>query len=278
MNQIGNKFLVILCVLILLKLELSFCFKNFHSQIPKKRVGFIGLNLQRKDNIIYKTSSDENNTKLRENSKFLPYKFSHLIIPAEVLILIFSLNIPDALAKEGQYGFFETSTAGMMHPIYLLGLYGVSITAAFHGLRYRKARKLSKEIAKLQSNPNTELLPQLSTMKQKRDRIMSSNPKDKHVSLGSLILGSGTAMGIEGALSTYWRVGEIFPDPHLIGGLSMIIIWCVSYALTPFMQQGNEIARFGHVGLNMIGLLIFTLQIFNGWEIMLNVYNGVPGW
>jgi hypothetical protein len=85
-------------------------------------------------------------------------------------------------------------------------------------------------------------------------------------------------MALEGGLSTFMRVGELFPDYHLFAGLGLVMIWTSSYALAPFMARGYDWARNTHVALNSIGIILFGLQIASGWEIMLNVFNEVPGW
>jgi hypothetical protein len=115
-------------------------------------------------------------------------------------------------------------------------------------------------------------------MRSERDETLKSDPENKHISLGSIILGSGSAMALEGALSTYFRSGEIFPDYHLFGGLGLVCIWASSYALAPFTARGNDWVRNTHVTLNAIGILLFASQIISGWEIAVNVFNEVPGW
>lgn len=185
-------------------------------------------------------------------------------------------NPQGAEAVDGAYGVLEGKWAGLLHPLYFLGLYATSIAAAFQGIKWRKARGIIKQIKDLRETSDATL--QVMELQKERDRLLSDNPKDKHVSLGSLILGSGIAMALEGALSTFWRVGELFPDVHLFSGLALVIIWASSYSLAPLMVKGNETARNAHFALNVLGLLIFTSQILSGWDIMINVWNEVPGW
>lgn len=197
-----------------------------------------------------------------------------IVSSATILAILTSFN-EIAYAKDGQYGLLEGKWAGMLHPVYFLMLFLVSVSAAYHGLRWRRARELTAEISRIKSN---EFSPQIFEMRAERDRILQSDPKNKHISLGSIILGSGTAMALEGGLSTYFRAGELFPDYHLFGGLGLVCIWASSYALAPFMARGKDWARNLHVTLNAIGILLFASQILSGWEIMVNVYNEVPGW
>eukprot|EP01035_Chromulina_nebulosa_P018363 gene18363-24059_t len=181
------------------------------------------------------------------------------------------------LAKDGEYGILEGKWAGLLHPISLLGLYVVSISAAYYGLRWRRSRTIGKLINGYNSSPNDSNVS-IEELKAKQKALSEGDPKNKHVILGSILLGSGTALAFEGGLSTYWRVGELFPDTHLFAGMGLVIIWALSYSLSPFMSKGQDWARNTHLTLNLAGLAIYTWQILSGWEIMVNVFNEVPGW
>jgi hypothetical protein len=91
-------------------------------------------------------------------------------------------------AKDGQYGILEGKWAGLVHPIYFIFLFGVAIAAAYQGFQWRRGRELTAQINKIKSN---EFAPQLYELRAERDRILKSDPKGKHISLGSIILGSG---------------------------------------------------------------------------------------
>jgi hypothetical protein len=170
----------------------------------------------------------------------------HDIIPVCVFLVAITSFSGIASTKDGEYGLLEGKWAGMLHPIYFFVLFGVSVSAAYHGLRWRRARELTADIARIKSN---EFSPQIFEMRSERDEILKSDPKNKHISLGSIILGSGTAMALEGALSTYFRSGELFPDYHLFGGLGLVCIWASSYTLAPFTTRGNDWVRNTHVTL-----------------------------
>lgn len=93
------------------------------------------------------------------------------------------------LAKDGQYGILEGKWAGLIHPLYFILLFGVALSAAYQGFQWRRGRELTAQINKIKSN---EFAPQLYELRAERDRILKSDPKGKHISLGSIILGSGT--------------------------------------------------------------------------------------
>ena len=107
---------------------------------------------------------------------------------------------------------------------------------------------------------------------------MKGGHRDKHVSLGSIILGTGVFLSMEGGLSTYWRTGELFFGDHLIYGMILTAFWAISYTLTPAMQNGNVAAKNAHFGLNLLGLVFFTYQVGTGLEITGNVLAKTPGW
>lgn len=43
--------------------------------------------------------------------------------------------------------------------------------------------------------------------------------------MGSLLLAAGVALAVEGCLSTWWRVGELFPGEHIFAGAATAVSW-----------------------------------------------------
>ena len=183
-------------------------------------------------------------------------------------------------AVDGQYGILEGRFMGMIHPIGMLALYGISAFAAFHGFQIRRSREIVNEIQVLQQSAGTvpDSTLQMNTLKEQRSAILADKPRDKHTTLGYLLLAAGVCLSLEGGLSTWWRVGELFPGDHIFVGLAMTFSWAAAAALTPWMARGQEWARNAHIALNVLGLVLFTWQILSGWEIMINVWNKEPGW
>ena len=81
-----------------------------------------------------------------------------------------------------------------------------------------------------------------------------------------------------GGLSTYWRVGELFPGDHLFVGMGMVGVWALAYSLAPYMEKGQAWARNTHFGLGILSVVLFTWQFISGWEITTHVITGDPGW
>lgn len=181
-------------------------------------------------------------------------------------------------ASNGEFGLLEGKWLGMLHPVSFLVLYAIAIYTAVEGFNWRKSRTILESIKSLQTNGETNNGVEIENLKNERQQLLKGDPKNKHVAYGSILLGSGVALALEGGLSTYWRIGELFPDSHLFSGLGIVAIWAISYSLSPLMAKGNNTARNLHATLNVIGLALFTSQITSGWEIMTNVWNKTPGW
>ena len=188
----------------------------------------------------------------------------------------------DVYASNGEFGLLEGVPAGMIHPIVMAVLYFLSIGAAWQGYKWRSVRVIGDEIKVLKDmNSNTmdqSMVGMISTLQSKRSSLIASNPKDKHTVMGSILLGTGVFFSLEGGLSTYWRVGELFPGDHMFAGMGLTSIWAISYAITPMMAKGNVFYKNLHLLINVIGLGLFTWQVGTGLEIALNVWNRVEGW
>ena len=90
----------------------------------------------------------------------------------------------------------------------------------------------------------------------------------KHHQMGSLLLGLMVTGAIGAMAVTYINNGKLFVAPHLVAGLGMTVIIAISASLTPFMQKGQNWARYTHIVLN-VGLLgLFGWQAVTGVEIV----------
>lgn len=54
--------------------------------------------------------------------------------------------VPEALAKEGEYGILEGRTAALVHPFFMFFLLGSSLWTAFLGFQWRRLRTMGDEI------------------------------------------------------------------------------------------------------------------------------------
>jgi hypothetical protein len=107
---------------------------------------------------------------------------------------------------------------------------------------------------------------------QKRKELVGGNFKDRHFNVGSILLGGGVVIAIEGCVNTWMRTGKLFPGPHLFAGAMIVALWAIAASLVPHMQKGNDTARSVHIAANVANIGLFASQLPTGWEIVLKVF------
>ena len=137
-----------------------------------------------------------------------------------------------------------------VHPILMWVLLGISVYALYLGVQWRRARTAEGDLKK---------------------QLLQGRYNVKHYQIGSLILalmviGALAAMGV-----TYINNGKLFVGPHLIAGLSMTGMVAISASLSPFMQKGQDWARYTHIVLNAALLALFSWQAVSGVQIVQNL-------
>lgn len=192
------------------------------------------------------------------------------------------LLTPSAQAVAGEFGILEGRTAALIHPALMFFLLGASVYTGYLGLQWRRTRDLATEIKQLKEQlpkpdaegkrPASALDGQVTALEQERKTIIQSKPQEKHFNWGSLLLGIGVAISIEGPVNTWMRTGKLFPGPHLYAGAMITVLWGLSAALVPAMQKGNDNARSAHIALNCVNLLLFASQVPTGLEIVGKVF------
>ena len=55
--------------------------------------------------------------------------------------------------------------------------------------------------------------------------LLAGGHRDRHAVFGSVLLAAGVALAVEGCLSTWWRVGELFPGEHIFAGAATAVAW-----------------------------------------------------
>jgi hypothetical protein len=134
-----------------------------------------------------------------------------------------------------------------IHPILMWVLLGVSIYALYLGLQVRRTRTAEGELKK---------------------ELIKGRYNVRHYQIGSVVL----ALMVIGALAamavTYINNGKLFFGPHLLVGLSMTAMVAVSASLSPFMQKGQNWARYTHIVLNATLLALFSWQAVSGIQII----------
>jgi Protein of unknown function (DUF4079) len=148
-----------------------------------------------------------------------------------------NFEIPQSVKIWSQFG----------HPILMWVLLGATIYALYSGLQIRRTRYADKEV---------------------RKELIKKNFNFKHHQVGSILL-SLMVLGTIGAMAvTYINNGKLFIGPHLIAGLGMVGIMATSTSMVPYMQKGNEMARYTHIVLNVILTILFGWQAVSGMQIV----------
>lgn len=145
--------------------------------------------------------------------------------------------IPETVKVYSQFG----------HPLLMWILFGTAIYALYLGIKVKKIRKAEKE---------------------ERKELIKGNFKERHHQIGSIFMALIVLGTVGGMAITYINNGKLFFGPHLLAGLGMMAMVTISASLVPYMQKGNEFARFTHVGLNMSMLGIFAWQAVTGMQIV----------
>jgi hypothetical protein len=209
--------------------------------------------------------------------------------------------LPDAaMAKGGEYGLAEGRIISLAHPVAMGGCFLATLYAGYTGLQWRQLRELGVELkgarsaakdaeAKLEAHagsdaasdvPPPQALVQaaaatkavVTSITEKRTQIQAGNFRDRHYQLGTILLGFGIPMALEGPVNTYMRAGKLFPGEHVYAGVGVVALWAFAASLVPEMQKGKEWARYGHMGANALTFGLFAYyQIPTGLGIAAKV-------
>ncbi|MDX2241420.1 MAG: DUF4079 domain-containing protein [Leptolyngbyaceae cyanobacterium bins.302] len=142
------------------------------------------------------------------------------------------------------------------HPILMWVIFILMGYALYLGIKVRKTR---------------------SAQGDEKKELIKGKYNTKHFQLGSVLLALMVLGSIGGMAITYLNSGKLFVNPHLIAGLGMTGLIAVSAALSPFMQKGQDWARYTHIFLN-IGLLgLFGWQAVTGMDIVQRIISRIQG-
>lgn len=148
-----------------------------------------------------------------------------------------TFEIPEAVKTYSQF----------FHPALMWVLLAMTAYALYLGIQIRRTRSADKE---------------------ERKELIKKNFNNRHYQIGSALLALMVLGCIGGMGVTYINNGKLFFGPHLLVGLGMTGAIATSAALVPFMQKGNEIARYTHIILNVALLGLFGWQALTGVEIL----------
>ncbi len=155
-----------------------------------------------------------------------------------------ALEIPEGIKTWSQFG----------HPLMMWVLLGLTIYALYLGWQIRRTRTADKEA---------------------RKELIRQNFNVRHHQIGSILLSLMVLGTIGGMAVTYINNGKLFVGAHLLAGLGMTGIIATSAALVPYMQKGNDFARYTHISLNITLLGLFGWQAVTGMQIVQKILDNM---
>jgi Protein of unknown function (DUF4079) len=136
------------------------------------------------------------------------------------------------------------------HPVLMWVLFALTLYAGYLGFQIRRTRSAEGDLKK---------------------ELIKGKFNVKHHQFGSAVLAL-MVLGSIGAIAvTYINSGKLFVAPHLIAGLSMTGLIATSASLSPFMQKGQDWARYTHIALNIAIVGLFGWQAITGIQIVQNI-------
>lgn len=148
-----------------------------------------------------------------------------------------NLTIPESVKVWSQF----------LHPTIMWVILALSIYALYLGIQVQRTRYADGDLKK---------------------ELIKGRYNVKHYQIGSALLALMVVGAIGGMAVTYINNGKLFVGPHLLAGLGMTSLIAMSASLSPFMQKGQNWARFTHIALNVVLLGLFGWQAVTGVEIV----------
>ena len=137
-----------------------------------------------------------------------------------------------------------------VHPVLMWVLLALCCYAFYLGMKSRKTR---------------------SAVGDEKKELIKGKYNQKHYQVGSALLAFMVLGSIGAMAATYANSGKLFVNPHLLTGLGMTGLIAVSASLSPFMQKGNDLARYSHIAINVVILGLFSWQAVTGIGIVQNI-------
>jgi uncharacterized membrane protein len=136
------------------------------------------------------------------------------------------------------------------HPVLMWVLFALTLYAMYLGFQIRRTRAATGEVKKA---------------------LIKGKFNERHHQVSSLMLALMILGTIGGMASTYLVNHKLFVGPHLLVGLGMTGIIAISASLTPFLQKGNDTARYAHISLNVLLFGLFGWQAVTGMQIVAKI-------
>lgn len=134
-----------------------------------------------------------------------------------------------------------------LHPVLMWVLFALTLYALYLGVQIRRTRAAEGDLKK---------------------ELIKGRFNVKHYQIGSVVLALMVVGSIAGMVVTYINNGKLFVGSHLLAGLSMTALIAVSASLSPFMQKGQDWARYTHIALNVVIVGLFSWQAVTGVQIV----------
>jgi uncharacterized membrane protein len=157
-----------------------------------------------------------------------------------------TFEIPESIKIWSQFG----------HPLIMWVLLGLTVYALYLGIQIRRTRSADGDLKK---------------------QLIQGKFNIKHHQIGAVLLALMVLGTLGGMAVTYINNGKLFLGPHLIAGLGMTGLIATSASLTPFMQKGNDWARYTHIALNVALLGLFGWQAVTGMQIVQRIVDKMIG-
>lgn len=148
-----------------------------------------------------------------------------------------NLPIPESVKVWSQF----------IHPALMWVLLAITIYALYLGIQVQRTRYADADL---------------------RKELIKGRYNVKHYQIGSILLALMVIGAIAAMAVSYINNGKLFVDSHLLAGLGMTALIATSASLSPFMQKGQNWARFTHIGLNVVLLGLFSWQAVTGMQIV----------
>ena len=140
------------------------------------------------------------------------------------------------------------------HPLVMWVLLFTAIYALYLGWQIRRTRNAPKEL---------------------RKELIKQNFSDRHHRVGSVLLAAIVLGALGGMAVTYINNHKLIFGTHLLAGLGMVGLVATSASLVPYMQKGNDLARYSHISLNGILLALFSWQAITGMQIVQKIISNL---
>jgi Protein of unknown function (DUF4079) len=157
-----------------------------------------------------------------------------------------SFEIPESVKVWSQF----------VHPLMMWALLALTLYALYLGVQIRRLRSAEGE---------------------QKKQLIQGRFNIKHHQIGSLLLTFMVLGTLGGMAVTYINNGKLFFGPHLLVGLGMTGLIATSASLTPFMQKGQNWARYSHIFLNAALVGLFAWQAVSGMQIVQRIVDKIAG-